>query len=218
MKKGLAALAMVAAGTLAAACGSGGSKSSGVASLAGANGSGSNGGATTTTVPKGNPTQLYAKWAQCMRQHGVEMADPTIDSKGVVSINAPKGDPASFQTADSACKSLQEAARVAEGGPKSEKPDPTKLLNFAKCMRAHGLADFPDPGPNGGVRITAGANSDLKPDNPTFQNAQNVCQHILGNVKGTQKIMIGGPPGGGATGGPTGGGASPATPSAGGGK
>jgi hypothetical protein len=180
-----------------AGCGTGGGKPSGVASLAGAN-SGSGGGATTTTVPKGNATQLYARWADCMRQHGVQMADPVIGDKGMVSISASKADMASFQAAQGACKALEEAARTAAGGGKRpEKPDPAKMLKFAKCMRAHGLPDFPDPGANGGLQISnrAGSSSDLNPESPTFQKAQNACQPILGNLKGGQRIQVGGGPG-----------------------
>jgi hypothetical protein len=197
MKKALAVLAVAAATTLAG-CGGGGNGPSGVANLAGSHGASG----STTTVPKGSATQLYAKWADCMRQHGVQMADPTIDNKGVVSINASKVDMATFQSANTACKSLQDAARIAAGGPKSEKPDPTKLLNFAKCMRAHGVADFPDPSSNGGMQLHADGNSssDINPDNPVFQKAEKACQPILGNMKGGQKIMVGGP-GGPPTGG-----------------
>jgi hypothetical protein len=123
------------------------------------------------------------------------MSDPTVDNKGVVSINASKVDMATFQSANTACKSLQDAARIASGGSKSEKPDPTKLLKFAKCMRAHGVADFPDPSPNGGMQLHADAHSGLNPDNPVFQKAQKACEPILGNMRGGQKIMVGGPGG-----------------------
>jgi hypothetical protein len=198
MKKALAVLAVAAAITLAG-CGGGGNSPSGVASLAGSHGASS----PTTTLPKGTPAQLYAKWADCMRQHGVQMADPTIDNKGVVSINASKVDMATFQSANTACKSLEDAARVAIGGPKPEKPDPTKLLKFARCMRSHGIPDFPDP-QNGGMQLHSDSNSssDINPNNPVFQKAQTACQPILGNIKGGQKIMIGGPggPGGPAAG------------------
>jgi hypothetical protein len=44
-------------------------------------------------------------------------------------------------------------------------------------MRAHGVSDFPDPGPGGGFQITSnGPKSDLNPGDPTFVSAQNACQ------------------------------------------
>jgi hypothetical protein len=177
-----------------AGCG-GGAKPSGVASLSGANGSGA--GHTTTTASQATVLQLYDKWAQCMRQHGVEMADPTIADQGAISIKASGVSDSTFRAANTACNSLRHAAQQANGGgPSTEKPDPAKMLNFAKCMRAHGLADFPDPSPGGGLQISAGAGSDLGPDNPTFQKAQQACQSIIGSPKGAEQIQLTGPGGG----------------------
>jgi hypothetical protein len=45
-------------------------------------------------------------------------------------------------------------------------------------MRAHGIKDFPDPS-NGGLKLRAGAGSDLNPDNSQFQSAQQACQGNL---------------------------------------
>jgi hypothetical protein len=200
MKKGLLAVMLFAVAALAG-CGGGG-KPSGVASLTG---SGSGGG-PTTTVSKADATKLYANWAACMRQHGVNMADPTFNGQGEVSINASGGDKTTFEAANTACQSLHDAARRASGGSgkPDQKPDPTKMVNFAKCMRAHGLPDFPDPSPNGGlqIQVQAGQKSDLDPSSPTFQNAQKACQSIIGKPKGGEKVQMSGGPGGpGGTGG-----------------
>jgi hypothetical protein len=131
------------------------------------------------------------------------MADPTFNGQGEVSINATGADKTTFEAANTACQPLHDAARRASGGSgkPQDKPDPTKMLNFAKCMRAHGLPDFPDPSPNGGLQIQtrAGQSSDLDPNNPTFQKAQGACQSIMGKPKGGEKIqMSGGSQGGGA--------------------
>jgi hypothetical protein len=55
----------------------------------------------------------------------------------------------------------------------------TQALAFSQCMRAHGVANFPDPGANGQIDVSGGQNSDLNPNNPTFQKAQNACQSKL---------------------------------------
>ncbi len=52
----------------------------------------------------------------------------------------------------------------------------TQALAFSQCMRAHGVADFPDPNAQGQTQINGGPDSDLNPNNPTFQKAQNACQ------------------------------------------
>lgn len=193
---GLAALAAAGLG----ACGGGGG-GTGVASLSG----GSQGGhVTTTTLGTHDVALLFQKWAQCMRQHGVDMPDPVVNNQGQASVSL-AGKPAqgAMDAAMAACQSLQRAAAAAAGGgPTTKKPDAAKLLNFSKCMRAHGLHDFPDPNPGGGLQISGGPGSDLSPDNPTFQRAQTACQPILGSVKGTLRVEGGGPgPGGGPPGG-----------------
>ena len=59
------------------------------------------------------------------------------------------------------------------------------MLKYSQCMRSHGIGDFPDPQTSAGggstLRISGGAGSDLNPDNPTFQHAQNACKSDLPN-------------------------------------
>ncbi|HUB69132.1 MAG TPA: hypothetical protein VL984_01800 [Acidimicrobiales bacterium] len=61
-----------------------------------------------------------------------------------------------------------------------------KLLAYSRCMRSHGIADFPDPqiGPNGqggGFQIKGGPGSDLDPNSPQFEAANRACQALLPN-------------------------------------
>jgi hypothetical protein len=205
VKCGWLATAMV--GLALAGCGGGGS-SPGVASLSGS-GAGAAHGVTSTTASEETVTQRYNRWAQCMRVHGVQMADPSLDDQGQVSIIASGVDKSTFGAASQACQALHDAAQAANGiGPSTKKPDPAVLLTFAKCMRAHGLPDFPDPSPGGGLSITGGPGSDLNPSNPTFQHAQQACQSIIGSPRGGEKVQVSGPGGGSGgvvSGGPGGG-------------
>jgi hypothetical protein len=57
--------------------------------------------------------------------------------------------------------------------PKTTRVDYAQALRFSNCMRAHGLSDFPDPQPGGGLKIAAG--SGLNPFSPGFQAAQKAC-------------------------------------------
>jgi hypothetical protein len=56
-------------------------------------------------------------------------------------------------------------------------------LDYARCMRDHGIADFPDPQQGGGtIRIkpgTGGPGSDLDPNNPRFKSASEACSSLL---------------------------------------
>jgi hypothetical protein len=52
-----------------------------------------------------------------------------------------------------------------------------QAVKLTQCMRAHGIADFPDPNAGRGIQISGGGpNSDLNPSNATFVAAQNACQ------------------------------------------
>src|SRR5580700_4924088 len=84
---GVAVFVAVAAAGVA---GCGGSSAPHVASLSN---SAAKSPASTTTLPKGNPTQLLDEWASCMRAHGTPgLADPTIDANGVIHITMPASD------------------------------------------------------------------------------------------------------------------------------
>jgi hypothetical protein len=50
-------------------------------------------------------------------------------------------------------------------------------IKFADCMRSHGVPNFPDPGPGGGIQISSG--SGINPQSPAFQSAQNACSKLL---------------------------------------
>jgi hypothetical protein len=191
---------------LAAGCGGGGG-TPGVANLA------ASGATTTTSTPsattqsggpgpsvKGGPgghfqiamnvgTADGAKFSACMRKQGVtNFPDP--NGQGVITIHSGMGiDPSSpaFRSARTVCDKLlpnggqPTAAQIAQ--------QQQKLLAFSACMRAHGLKDFPDPS-NGGLQIQNRRGSDLNPDNPTFQKAQQACQGLMpfkGDSGGTAK-------------------------------
>ncbi|MGO9973925.1 MAG: hypothetical protein ACLP01_14205 [Solirubrobacteraceae bacterium] len=59
----------------------------------------------------------------------------------------------------------------------------TQALAYTRCMRRHGVSDFPDPTtPRGGgvaFQIHGGPGSDLNRDNPTFKAANQACRGLL---------------------------------------
>jgi hypothetical protein len=164
----LAALLLSAA--LITACGSGsGSKGPGVASVS------PSGNASSST---GSPKASMLAYSRCMRAHGLpNFPDP--NANGNLSLNADQGsnlDPnsAAFKAADAACKSLLPAPQ-AQGGAKAQN------LRYAQCMRAHGISDFPDPNPDGGLRIQSSPGSDLDPNNPQYKAANDACKKYQSN-------------------------------------
>lgn len=52
-------------------------------------------------------------------------------------------------------------------------------LAYAKCMREHGISDFPDPEPGGGIAIEGEPGGDLDPESPQFQAAHDACKSLL---------------------------------------
>ncbi len=80
-------------------------------------------------------------------------------------------------------------AAACSSGPKG--PDSSsagtmaQLLAYSKCMRAHGIRDFPDPvankgGPAGGPGFNlSGGGSDVDPNNPVYKAANQACQSLL---------------------------------------
>jgi hypothetical protein len=117
------------------------------------------------------------KFAQCMRQNGVDMADPSTDDGHVVMRASAKpgadGD-ARMKAAMAKCRHFQ------PNGGKPVKPKPEELAKMramAKCMREHGV-DMPDPDENGGVRIQrkkGEGGPDINPDSPAFKAAAKAC-------------------------------------------
>ena len=93
-------------------------------------------------------------YTECMRDHGVDMPDPQTDGEGrtMVALDA---DPESgeFQEAQTACEPLMDnAISQMEIDPEREAEMKEQLLEYAACMRDHGI-DMPDPtfGENGRV-------------------------------------------------------------------
>jgi hypothetical protein len=68
------------------------------------------------------------------------------------------------------------ASNGSTGGSESGPPE-SQDLAFAKCMRAHGLPNFPDPSPGGGFQVRRGLGDE--PSSPAFQSARAKCKDIL---------------------------------------
>ena len=125
----------------------------------------------------GNATQ-GAKFSSCMRKHGVS-SFPDPNAQGVITFGSDTGiDPNSptFRSARTACQKL-----LPNGGqptPQQQAKMQQELLALSRCMRDHGIKDFPDPS-NGAIHLNGGPGSDLDPNNPLFRAAQQACRGDL---------------------------------------
>ncbi len=137
----LPVLAVAALSLLAAGCGGGASP--GVASV---------GSSTATTA---TPTGLLA-YSRCMRSHGVP-SFPDPGGKGGIPkpqvVAAAQSNPHKFNAADAACHYLAPAGLGPEQSPQEQRTQLADELSFAKCMRNHGVTNFPDPSAHGGLTV-----------------------------------------------------------------
>jgi hypothetical protein len=123
------------------------------------------------------------KFAECLRSNGSpNFPDPSAN--GTFHITSASGAvPGSpeFQAAEKACRKFMPNG-VAPPSPAQQAKMLAQSLQYAECMRSHGITDFPDPhSSNGrvGFSFTASPGSDLNPNNSQFQAAQNACEKLL---------------------------------------
>jgi hypothetical protein len=168
---GLALAALLAA--VLAACG-GTSSGPQVATATG-------GGGSTSTSPTARPTSTGGadafKFAQCMRDNGIEdFPDPKPGggaAGGPGAIRAPEGEAkAKLDAATEKCRRY-----LPNGGeaPRSNPQQVEQMRKFAQCMRANGIEEFPDPKAQGGMGLPPG----VDPQSEQFKAAEKTCQEHM---------------------------------------
>ncbi len=119
-------------------------------------------------------------FAQCMRDHGVDMPDPQFSGGGAkVTMREDKGaDPQKQQDAQKACQKYQDKVKPPSMSEADQKKMRAAALKNAQCMRDHGI-DMPDPQFGDGGRIQqriGGPGSNIDPKSQKFQDAMKACQ------------------------------------------
>ena len=120
------------------------------------------------------------EYAQCMREHGVDMPDPQFQGGGIMQRGPDEHTPrATVEKAEDACKEIREAMEPSEP-PSEEEQQEMKdaALAHARCMREHGIENFPDPvfEADGGIQIRLDKRSGVDPEDEDFKKAQEACQ------------------------------------------
>lgn len=127
-----------------------------------------------TAAPSTSASADPLKFSQCMREQGLPWFPDPVD--GRLSIMVPKGtDPKKMEAAQEACK------QWAPDGGQPHKPSPEELQaarDMAKCMRANGVPNFPDPQSDGSIRID-GKKVGMGPGDPAFDKAQKACDKYM---------------------------------------
>jgi hypothetical protein len=177
--------------------------------------------------------QKAVKFAKCLREHGVDAETGTGPNgrgfslkitgggphTGGPAAEGPKGPPSTegakgagpppqILRAMGACQKYRPLPRQEDLSPAEKAQQAQKTLEFARCMRSHGV-NVPDPGPSGALEM-----SNINPQSATFEDAQRACQHLMGKAPLAIRSSRGGP--GGARGGFQSSGVQSAAPAGGG--
>ncbi|MBO0813062.1 MAG: hypothetical protein J2P23_13605 [Microlunatus sp.] len=133
---------------------------------------------TSTSGANGSDTSQKASgpaYAACMRKHGVtDFPDPQGPNQNQFALSRKVLQNPHFASAQKACAALR--PQQSNSSNSTAGSSQTQLLALAKCMRAHGVPNFPDPDPNGRLKVGSG----LDPNSPTFKRALQTCQQQTG--------------------------------------
>ena len=140
-RRAAAAMAGICALALVGAC-------SGSPSSAGSGGSPTGGGSANSSNAGGSANAPLVAFSRCVRSHGVaNFPDPQAGASNAKFPSAQQLRVSSSQlsTAETACQRLLPVG-VDDQFPQSEVPLLLRgMLPFARCMRSHGIPNFPDP-------------------------------------------------------------------------
>lgn len=120
-----------------------------------------------------SPEDAQLKFAQCMRDNGVDVPDPGSGDGHAMRLGK-GGDRSKLEAALEKCQSWLQA-----GGKMPDLKDPKvrdQYVKFTQCMREHGV-DIPDPGPDGQIKLPTG-----QVDRGQAEKAREACKGSLPGV------------------------------------
>ena len=164
---------LLAVGAGAAGCDRGGSAS------------GASSPSASASVGRQQLLALGQEWVQCLRDHGLtRMPDADLTPDGYLQFPPQgrynwKGDLRNRPQVIEACKSIEDRYPPTAFRPKDQvsAEDLRKLAEYAKCIREHGIPEFPDPNAAGEFDLTGTSLANGIP--PAQMNpAALACRHI----------------------------------------
>jgi len=145
----------------------------------------------------GSSDPIAIQFADCMRSHGVPHFPDPGQGSGLSAQDSPQS-PA-FKSASTTCDKLQPGGNTPP--PKPSKSRQLAMMRFAKCMREHGVSNFPDPTlslPPGNVSaIDVGGIFFVLPpgldfQSPAVKQARTACGTIGGRRRSRRAVLAGG--------------------------
>ncbi len=140
----------------------------------GSNSSGSSSSASHLTVAQIRQAEQDAvRFADCMRSHGVpNFPDSPYEQKHLLSSSGAQA-PA-VRSAVAACSHL-----LPHGGQSQSPPhnrvQAAAMLAFARCLRTHGFANFPDPTSSGDLTHEMLATAGINLQQPALVRSADAC-------------------------------------------
>ena len=125
-------------------------------------------------------------FSACMRTHGVSYF-PDPDSSGAIPKVVPQQlgvSSSRFQQAQNTCADLLQPAEA------QVQQTLSGMLDFAWCMRSHGVHDWPDPTTDSDGQPVFDLQGRINPDTPQMGSTSDQCSHLLHPVPGQDGAVL----------------------------
>jgi hypothetical protein len=130
---------------------------------------------------QGQTLQPAVNFADCMRPHGVPFPDPTTSPRGFKNAFAPNSALAqspAFQSAYHTCRHLLPNDGAPNQLAARSQAQIAAMLAFARCIRSHGFASFPDPNSSGELTHEMLAKAAINLHQPAVLQAGDACVSV----------------------------------------
>ena len=119
--------------------------------------------------------QAELKFAQCMRENGIDFPDPQADAGPGLNKVGEGSTPEEIRAAERACEKYRKDIKPPELSEEQQQEFKQAALEHARCMREHGI-DFPDPtfSEDGGAQVRIGPGG-VDPEDDDFKAAEKAC-------------------------------------------
>jgi hypothetical protein len=106
--------------------------------------------ATATSTVQQQARAVWLAYARCIRSHGYpDFPDPQVDGHGYPHFPDPGQDKSMAGRLQGSCGPILNRLPAAAQNPPVTAAELREETLFAACLRRHGLADWPDPRPDG---------------------------------------------------------------------
>ena len=138
---------------------------------------------TTTTAAPATAAEAVDLFGACMEAAGFDLSEIAVDEEGRPDLGALAGDAAtdpSFRQAVTLCAGPLGDFLGLENSPGLRVMVRAQLQDYAGCMRASGVEDFPDPVADFDGTFAPFPSEQIPTDDPDFGPAVEACAAALG--------------------------------------